>query len=218
VIERTCVSAFKTYSEGGHQSGAKAVASPAARVVFSRMTFDARRAYISCSKDPHSASTSDRDLIKENRTLEERNQMILLKTTVIPAVLYLTLSAATTLHAQERMRPGMWESAVTAASGQTATRSSCFKPANAAMSNGSPAVVRAETEKAMSKSACTLKDFNLDSNTLTLTMVCGTTTTHQETKFHGGDSFETTTTNTVGGVTKVTQIKSRRTGDCKGAE
>lgn len=141
--------------------------------------------------------------------------MILLKKKVVPVVLYLTLSAATALHAQERMRTGMWESTVTAASGQSATRSHCFEPEDAAKSNGSPAVVRAETEKAMSKSACTLKDFNLDNNTLTLTMVCAGTTTHQETKFHGGDSFETTTTNTVDGVTKVTQIKSRRTGDCK---
>jgi hypothetical protein len=98
--------------------------------------------------------------------------MILLKTAVIPAVMCLTLSAATALHAQERMRTGMWEGTVTAASGQSATRSYCFKPEDAAKSNGSPAVVRAETEKAMSKSACTLKDFNLDSNTLTLTMLC----------------------------------------------
>ena len=141
--------------------------------------------------------------------------MIVLKTMVIPAVMCLTLSAATALHAQERMRPGLWESTVTGASGQTATRSNCFKPGDAAMSNGSPAVVRAQTEKAMSKTACTLKDFNLDSNTLNLTMVCGTTTIHQETKFHGGDSFETTTTNTEGGVAKVALIKSRRTGDCK---
>jgi Protein of unknown function (DUF3617) len=145
--------------------------------------------------------------------------MILLKTAVIPAVMCLTLSAATALHAQERMRTGMWEGTVTAASGQSATRSYCFKPEDAAKSNGAPAVVRAETEKAMSKSACTLKDFNLDSNTLTLTMLCAGTTTHQETKFHGGDSFETTTTNTVGGIVKVSQIKGRRTGDCKaGAE
>jgi hypothetical protein len=145
--------------------------------------------------------------------------MILLKTSVIPAVVYLTLSAATALHAQERMRPGIWENRVTAASGQTATRSHCFKPADAAMSNGSPAAVRAETEKAISKGACTIKDFKLDSNTLTQTMVCGTTTIHQETKFLGGDSFETTMTNTEGGVTKVSQIKGRRMGDCKaGAE
>jgi hypothetical protein len=145
--------------------------------------------------------------------------MILLRTSVMPVVLCLTLSAATALHAQERMRAGMWESTVTAASGQTATRSNCFKPADAAMSNGSPAVVRAEAEKALSKTTCTLKDFKLDSNTLTQTTVCGTTTIHQETKFHGGDSFETTTTNTEGGANRVSQIKSRRTGDCKpGAE
>ena len=144
---------------------------------------------------------------------------MILQTTIIPAVLCLTLSAATALHAQERMRPGIWENTVTAASGQTATRSHCFKTADAAMSNGSPAAVRAETEKSISKSACTLKDFKLDSSTLTLTMVCGTTTILQETKFHGGDSFETTMTNTEGGVTKVSQIKGRRTADCKaGAE
>ncbi len=113
----------------------------------------------------------------------------------------------------------MWESTVTAPSGQSATHSSCFKPEDAAKSNGPAAAARAETEKAMSKSGCTLKDFNLDSNTMTLTMVCAGTAIHQETKFHGGDSFETTMTNTVNGVTKVSHIKSRRTGDCKeGAE
>ena len=145
--------------------------------------------------------------------------MILLNTTVVSVVMCLTLSAATSVQAQERMRAGMWENTVTAPSGQTATHSSCFKPADAAMSNGSPAVVRAETEKAMSKIGCTLKEFKLDGNALSLTLVCATTTIVQETTFHGGDSFETTTTNRRGGVTKVSQIKGRRTGDCKaGAE
>jgi hypothetical protein len=145
--------------------------------------------------------------------------MILLKATVVSAVMCLTLSAATSVQAQERMRPGMWENTVTAPSGQTATHSSCFKPSDAAMSNGSPAAVRTETEKAMSKSGCTLKDFKLDANTASLTLVCATTTILQETKFHGGDSFETTMTSQQGGVTKVSQIKGRRTGDCKaGAE
>jgi hypothetical protein len=73
--------------------------------------------------------------------------MNLLKTTVLPAVMCLTLSAATALHAQERMRTGMWEGTVTAASGQTATRSYCFKPEDAAKSNGSVAAVRAEDRK-----------------------------------------------------------------------
>src|SRR5579864_9187323 len=98
--------------------------------------------------------------------------MMLLTTKVIPAVMGLALSAATALHAQERMRTGMWENTVTAASGQSATHSSCFKPEDAAKSNGPAAVVRTETEKAMSKSGCTLNDFNLDSNTITLTMIC----------------------------------------------
>ena len=139
---------------------------------------------------------------------------------IMPIVLCLTLSAATALQAQERMRTGMWEDTVSGA-GKTATRSHCFRPSDAAKSNGSPEAVRAETEKALTKNgACTLKDFKLDANALTLTMVCGGTTIQQETKFHGGDSFETTTTTTTdGGVARVTQIKGRRTGDCKaGAE
>jgi len=143
--------------------------------------------------------------------------MILLRTIFLPAVVCFMFGATATLHAQERMRTGMWENTVTG-SGQTATRSHCFKPADAALSNGSPAAVRAETEKALSKSRCTLKDFKLESNTMTQTMVCGSITILQETKFHGGDSFETTMTNTEGGVTKVTQIKGRRTGDCKAGE
>jgi hypothetical protein len=140
---------------------------------------------------------------------------MLLKIEVISALLCLTFGAATTLHAQERMRTGMWEDTVTGA-GQTSPRSHCFKPADAAMSNGSPGVVRAETEKAISKNgACMLKDFKLEGNNLTLTMVCGSSTIVQETKFHGGDSFETTMTHTDGAVSKVMQIKGRRTGDCK---
>ena len=146
--------------------------------------------------------------------------MIRLKAMILPAVMCVTLGAATmtTLHAQERMRTGMWEDTVTS-SGRTSTRSHCFKPADAAKSNGSPAVVRAETEKALSKDgACTLKDFKLEGNSLTLTMVCGSSTIMQETKFHGGDSFETTTTHTDGGVSKVMEIKGRRTGDCESGE
>jgi hypothetical protein len=38
---------------------------------------------------------------------------------------------------------------------------------------------------------------------------------HRPLQFHGGDSLELTMTNTEGGVTRVSQIKGRRTGDCK---
>ncbi len=134
------------------------------------------------------------------------------------AVVCLTICLATALRAQERMRPGMWENTVTG-HGQTATRSHCYKPADAAASNGSPAAIRAEVEKALAKSgACTLKDFKLEGGTMTQTMICGKSTLVNETKFHGGDSFETTITHTEDGVTTVSQIKGRRTGDCKAGE
>ena len=135
--------------------------------------------------------------------------------TILTALAVLTLST-TTLLAQVRMRTGNWENTATS-HGRTATRSHCLKPADAAASNGSPAIVRAETEKALSKVGCKLKDFRLDDNTLTETMVCRSFTTLQETKFHGGDSFETMTTHLAEGV-QVAKMKGRRIGDCKAGE
>ena len=140
--------------------------------------------------------------------------MIRFRTTATAVVVYLTLSTSTTLHAQERVRAGMWESTVTLSSGQTATNSSCLKPADAAKTNGSSAIVRAETEKGLLKSGCTLKDFKADGGTMTQTMVCGSSTILIETRFRDGDSFETTSTSTDDGVKSVTRIKSRRTGAC----
>jgi hypothetical protein len=155
-----------------------------------------------------------------NPNLERRGiQMTLPETAVIPAVFCLVLSAATALHAQDRMRAGNWENTVIAAGGQTTTRNACLSAHDAAMSNGSPAVIRAETEKAIAKSGrCKLTDFNIDGKSKTETMVCGADTIHNETTFHGGDSFETTTTHTRSGVVTVAHFKGRRTGDCKAGE
>jgi hypothetical protein len=144
--------------------------------------------------------------------------MTLLKITVIPAVLCLTLSAVTALHAQDRMRAGNWENTVITAGGKTMTQNACLSAHDAAMSNASPAVIRAETEKAFAKSGCKLTDFNIDGKSQTETMVCGADTTHNETTFHGGDSFETTRTLTRNGVVTVSHSKGRRTGDCKAGE
>jgi hypothetical protein len=145
--------------------------------------------------------------------------MTVLKAMALPTVFYLVLSTVTALHAQDRMRAGNWESTVTAADGRAATRNACLSAQDAAMSNGSAAVIRAETEKAMAKSgSCKLKDFAIDAKGKTETMVCGADTIHNETTFHGGDSFETTTTRTQGGVVTVAHFKGRRTGDCKTAD
>jgi len=141
--------------------------------------------------------------------------MIPLKRTVLPAVFYLVFSPVTALHAQDRLHAGNWENTVTSADGKTATRNACMSPQIAARSNGSVAVIRAETEKAIAGAGCKLTDFNLDAKTKTETMVCASGTVHNETTFHGGDSFETTTTRTQGGVVTVAHFKGRRTGDCK---
>ena len=131
---------------------------------------------------------------------------------VLPSLMFVALTT-TTLHAQVRVRPGMWENSMTAF-GKTATTRLCIKPAEAAKSNGSPAMVRAATEKAMAGTGCTLKNFKLEGNALTYTMVCEGSTVLQETKFHGGDSVESTMTFTVGGAANVKKVKNRRTGDC----
>ncbi len=142
--------------------------------------------------------------------------MIRLRTTT--AVMLLTLSTATTLHAQERVRSGRWENTLTAF-GKTTTKSVCIKPAEAAKSNGSPAILRAEIEKASSESGCAIKNFKLEGNTLKYTMVCAEDSVVViESTFHGGDSAETTMTFTAGGVTNVKQTKGRRTGACKAGE
>ena len=105
---------------------------------------------------------------------------------------------------------------MTSADGQTTIRNACLTTHDAAMSNGSPAAIRAEIENALAKSGrCKLTDFNIDSNSKTETMNCGEDTIRNETRFHGGDSFETTTTRTKSGVANVAHFKGRRTGDCQ---
>ncbi len=87
-----------------------------------------------------------------------------------------------------------------------------------AAANGSPAAIRAETEKAIAKVGCKLTDFNLDAKSEAETMVCGSDTIRNESVFQDGDSLETTTTRTKGGVVTVAHFKVRRTGDCKAGE
>ena len=139
--------------------------------------------------------------------------MIQVRTTVIPVVVYLALATGATLHAQERVRAGMWENTI-ASSGQTTTASICMKSADWAMVNGSAAMARAETERTLSKSGCTLKDFKIDNSTVTQTIVCGSSTILTETKFLSRDSTESKVTSTGNGVPAVEYVKSRRTGDC----
>ncbi len=139
--------------------------------------------------------------------------MIRPRTTVIPVVVYFALTTATTLHAQERARAGMWETTI-GSSGQTTTVSTCMKSADWAMVNGSAAMARAEAEKTLSKSGCAVKDFKIDNSAVTQTIVCESGAMLTETKFLSRDSNESKVTSTSGGVTAVSYTKSRITGDC----
>jgi hypothetical protein len=129
------------------------------------------------------------------------------------AVIGLMLAVGIGVQAQERMRAGLWENSVTSG-GKTATRKNCVTPHQAEMSKGTPAMLKAESEKALAKSgSCTLKEFSLTGNTKTEVMVCGQNTIKNVTTFHG-DSFETTATSTKGGVDKVALMKGKRIGEC----
>jgi hypothetical protein len=142
--------------------------------------------------------------------------MNLLRKMALPAGMFFTLTAATALHAQDRMRAGMWENTVIS-SEHTITHNACLNAHDAETANGAPAVIRAALEKAIGGS-CKLTDFKMDDNSKTETMVCGARITRNETTFHGGDSMDTTVTQTTGGVVKVSHIKGRRTGDCKAGD
>ena len=125
----------------------------------------------------------------------------------------LILAGLSTLNAQVRVRPGMWENTVTS-NGKAVTHSSCLTTEAAAVSNGPAGELRAAFEKSIAKTSCSLKDFKIEGNSITDTMVCGKTTYVNTRVYHGGDSTETTATRTEGGVAKVSTIKSKRTGDC----
>lgn len=58
--------------------------------------------------------------------------MIGLRTTVVPALVFLMLSTTTSVHAQLRMRSGTWDNETTV-HGKTGTVSICLKPAAVAM-------------------------------------------------------------------------------------
>ena len=136
-----------------------------------------------------------------------------MKTQVLIALVCFVF-AASVLKAQDRLRAGIWENTVTS-NGQSATRSHCMSTSESEQSNGSEATIRASIEKALAKGGkCQLKDLKIEGNSKTELLVCGPITYLNQTIFHDGNSFETTTTRTESGVARVTLIKGRRTGPC----
>jgi hypothetical protein len=134
---------------------------------------------------------------------------------MIRSITWIALVTAALLCAQDRMRPGLWESTVTS-HGKSSTRSHCITQAELTTTNGKIEAIRETMVKAYANLAggsCKLKDLKIDVNSMTSLMVCGDSSFAHITLFHG-DTTETTSTSTKAGVVTVTHITSRRLGVC----
>jgi hypothetical protein len=92
---------------------------------------------------------------------EIEEKMIRTKAFALAELLCLMLAAAV-LQAQDRLRVGIWENAVTS-NGQSATRSHCISALETEQSNGAESSIRASIEKAFAKGGkCQLKEFKIE--------------------------------------------------------
>ena len=142
--------------------------------------------------------------------------MIGIKPASVLALVAVTLLAAPSLRAEDRMRPGLWE-VVSTLDGKPsgAPHSTCYTPAMVEIANMPVKALREATEKAVTKGGlCTMKDFKMDGNTISMTQFCGSKSS-AITSTYSQDSFDTLFTSTEGGVATVVHMKGRRLGACK---
>ena len=129
----------------------------------------------------------------------------------------LVVVSAGSLRAEERMRAGLWESAMTSDGKAGLATTRCVTPAEIETTNGSAKMIREYREKVAAKGgkrACTLKDLSVTSDTITAGMDCGASSFVNKTTYHG-DSFETVITFTDPAAGKKTVITGRRIGACR---
>ena len=138
-----------------------------------------------------------------------------IKTATLLALSALLFPSAVSLRAEERMRAGLWEITSTL-NGKSSgpSHNTCFTPAMVALGNSPAKSLREATEKSSAKSGCTLKDFKMDGNTISMTQVCGVRTLVVLSTY-SRDAFDTVATSTEAGVSTATHMKGRRIGDCK---
>ena len=141
--------------------------------------------------------------------------MIGIKTATLLALSALLFFSAVSLRAEERMRAGLWEITSTL-NGKSPgpSHNTCFTPAMVALGNSPAKSLREATEKSSAKSGCTLKDFKMDGNTISMTQVCGARMLVVLSTY-SLDAFDTVATSTEAGVSTATHMTGRRIGDCK---
>jgi Protein of unknown function (DUF3617) len=141
--------------------------------------------------------------------------MIRIKPAHVLALIAMTSGATVLLRAEDRMRTGLWEVS-TSIDGKPAgpIRSTCYTPAMVEVANTPEKMLRQATEKSVTKGGlCTLNDFKLDKNRISMTVSCGAESSAYVSTYTGA-SFETVITTADAGVRKVIDMKGRRTGDC----
>lgn len=131
------------------------------------------------------------------------------------ALIAVAFSSAALLYAEDRMRSGLWE-VITTVDGKPSGVSggTCYTPAMVQVANSPGATLKETTEKSLAARHCTLKDFKMEGNKISMAIVCGARSSVTSSTY-AVDAFETTGTSTTAGVSTVTHMKGRRIGDCK---
>jgi hypothetical protein len=127
------------------------------------------------------------------------------------AAVAIALFIAPALKAQERFQAGQWEIVFTGDNPHTSTI--CLTPTSTDGVNGTAAEVRAHAEKAAAAGKFTMKDYNFDGTTLSMTLVSAERTFVNKASYHG-DSYEGVIVTKKAGVESTTRMKGRRLGAC----
>jgi hypothetical protein len=132
-------------------------------------------------------------------------------TSVKLAIGLVAVALSPCLKAQDRFQPGNWEIVFTGDNPHTIT--TCFTAAMIQGINGTPAAVRADTEKTAAKRRYAVEDYKFDGTTLSFTAV-GADRTFVNTASYHGDTFESLIITKTAGKEATTRQKGRRIGAC----
>jgi hypothetical protein len=119
------------------------------------------------------------------------------------------LAISPALLAEQRLRAGQWEIAITGDNPHSYT--TCFTAAMTQGMNGSADAVRADTEKKAAARKFTVSGYKFDGTTLSYTAV-GAERTFVNTASYHGDTFESLIITKTGGKEYTTRQKGRRLG------
>jgi hypothetical protein len=123
----------------------------------------------------------------------------------------LAIVLAGSLSAQERMKPGNWEVVYTGSVPHTTT--TCITAAMIQGINGTPAEVRADTEKIAAQRNMKVENYKFDGTTISYTVV-GAERTFVNTGSYHGETYESNIIVKAGGKETTTHQKGRRVGAC----